>query len=232
MESRLIDRDVQAGIDRSAGPHQHLLLLGSIGFGLSCALLSPGDLRLTTRFLVGWNVAALGFMLLLAVQMLKCSEDSFRRVLVANAATGRAVLGLSALAAIASFTAVLTELSTVKQVTGFLAPMHIAFAVLTIVSAWAFIHTMFALHYANSYYVHQTTAGASQSALDIPGVDGKPDFIDFLYFAFTIGLSCATSDTAVHSRRLRRTVMVHGILTFFFNMVILGFTINIAATFF
>jgi uncharacterized membrane protein len=65
--------------------------------------------------------------------------------------------------------------------------------------------------------------------LDFPGEKGEPDYWDFLYFSFVIGMTFQTSDTAISSRALRRQTLGHSILAFFFNTVILALSINIMA---
>jgi uncharacterized membrane protein len=96
--------------------------------------------------------------------------------------------------------------------------------VLTILLSWAFIHTMFALHYAHEFYDEEAGGG-----MTFPGGDGDPDYWDFAYFAFVIGMTSQVSDVSVTSKRIRRTVAAHGIVSFLFNAALLALSVNIAA---
>jgi uncharacterized membrane protein len=89
--------------------------------------------------------------------------------------------------------------------------------------SWAFIHTIFALHYAHEFY--DVTAGG----LAFPQGSADPDYWDFVYFSFVIGMTSQVSDVAVTSKELRRIVTAHGMLSFVFNAALLALTVNLAA---
>ena len=84
------------------------------------------------------------------------------------------------------------------------------------------LHTSYALHYAYLYYRSKGSAGG----LAFPG-EQSPDQLDFAYFAFTIGTSFAVSDVDVTDRAIRRAVLGHQILSFFFNTSILALVVNL-----
>ena len=107
--------------------------------------------------------------------------------------------------------------------------LHVMLAVMTIVSSWLLVHTIFALLYAHIYY--QPTKGDTEqiaSGLDFPN-DEEPDYWDFLYFSFIIGMTSQVSDVQTISRSMRRLALLHGVLSFFFNTSILAMSINIIA---
>ena len=136
------------------------------------------------------------------------------------------ILVLVIIAAIAALAAIVAELSVAKDLKGMLKFAHIGLAGLTIVSSWAFTHMMFALHYAHDYYVADIKG--RPVGLDFPGED-KPDYFDFLYLAFAIGTSGQTADVSFTSKSMRRVGMVHSVLVFFFNTMLLALMINSAA---
>jgi uncharacterized membrane protein len=104
-----------------------------------------------------------------------------------------------------------------------LAGASVAFmAALGVISAWGLLHTSYALHYAYLYYRSEESAGG----LTFPS-EQSPDQLDFAYFAFTIGTSFAVSDVDVTGRSIRRAVLGHQILSFFFNTSILALVINL-----
>jgi uncharacterized membrane protein len=132
-------------------------------------------------------------------------------------------------AAIASLAAIIAELAVAKDMTGSLKYAHIALAFLTILSSWAFTHTMFALHYAHNYYV--AVSNNKPAGLAFPEQD-VPDYGDFLYFSCVIGTSGQTADVSFTSTSMRRIGLIHCVLAFVFNTTVLALTINIAASLF
>jgi uncharacterized membrane protein len=136
------------------------------------------------------------------------------------------VLALVVLSSIASLVAIGAQLVVVRELHGAERYSHLALAVLTIISSWAFTHVMFALHYAHDYY--QAVARGHHGGVSFPG-DEPPLYGDFLYFACIIGTSGQTADVSLSSRHMRGIGTLHCILAFFFNTTILALTINIAA---
>ena len=135
-----------------------------------------------------------------------------------------AILILTVLAALASLGTIVAELGT-SQGAG-RTPGQLALATVTIVLSWLLVHTIFALNYAHDYYGEH---GAKKSGLKFPDED-DPDYWDFVYFSFVIGMTCQVSDVAVASQSIRRTVNAHGVVSFFFNTALLALTVNIAAS--
>jgi len=94
-------------------------------------------------------------------------------------------------------------------------------AALGVVSAWGVLHTSYALHYAYLYYRSEESAGG----LAFPG-EQSPKQFDFAYFAFTIGTSFAVSDVDTTDAVIRRAVLGHQILSFFYNTSVLATVIT------
>ena len=98
---------------------------------------------------------------------------------------------------------------------------------LALALAWMFMNTMFALHYAHRYY-GDAAGRRPLGGLDFPG-DEDPDYWDFLYFSFVVGMTFQVSDVQITSRQLRRVALIHGLVAFAFNMVILALSVNVVA---
>lgn len=111
------------------------------------------------------------------------------------------------------------------------AVLEVGFAILSVLLGWFTIHTMAALHYAYEYYgpVEKVSGSGTKPAggLDFPH-DDAPDGVEFLYFAYVIGVAFAVSDVQVHSRSMRRIVLIHSTFAYFFNTLILAATVNVA----
>lgn len=105
--------------------------------------------------------------------------------------------------------------------------IHLLLSLGTVVFSWMLVHTAFGLHYAHAFYGDSDEPGQDRHAggLDFPG-EHAPDYFDFAYFSFVIGMTCQVSDVQITSRRMRRLGLLHGVLAFGFNTVILAMLIN------
>ncbi len=142
-----------------------------------------------------------------------------------------AILSTITGAAFASFLAIFFLLRDTKGLPPNLLLLHLGLSVLTIVGSWMQVHTIFTMHYAHSYYGNSSKQQGSYSqanGLDFPG-DDEPDYKDFLYFSFGIGMTCQVADVQTTSRSMRFLVLVHSVLSFFFNTAILAMSVNIIA---
>jgi len=195
--------------------------------GLSVIAMTPDSWLLATRLLVGWDVG-IGLYLLADYQLIaSCDADHIRRR-AAIADEGRVtILVLTVAAALASLGAIIALLGSTRA--GGRDALQLALATLTILLSWAFIHTIFALHYAHEYYGEFGAKRRGASGLAFPN-EAKPDYWDFVYFSFVIGMTSQVSDVAVASKPIRRTVAAHGIVSFLFNAALLALTVNIAAS--
>ena len=184
-------------------------------------LAAATDWRTATRLLVACDLS-LVLYLSLAAHLMASSEIAHIRERAAREDEGQvAILVLTVAAALASLAAIFAQLG-VHDGRG--AP-HIALATVTILLAWAFIHTMFALHYAHEFYDEEVGGG-----LAFPGGATEPDYWDFVYFSFVIGMTSQVSDVGITSQVIRRTATAHGVVSFVFNAALLALTVNIAAS--
>ena len=183
--------------------------------------------HLVTRSLIAWNAGADLYVLLAAIMMIRSSQHHMRRRAQLQDDGQLAILVLASLAAVASLAAIAGELAVVKDAHGFLKTAHIALAGVTVLSSWAFIQIMFALHYAHQYY--GALSHGRPAELLFPGGE-EPDYGDFFYFAAIIGTSGQTADVAFASKPMRRIGSLHCILAYLLNTTVLALLINIAAS--
>jgi uncharacterized membrane protein len=200
--------------------HKRLILSATLG--LVVMLVVPA--APITRMLIGWDAGVLIYLVAAAVVMTRCSSVSeMQNNAAAQDEGGFAILILSIAAAVASLGAIFAELSTIERTSPSYG-LYIALAIGTVVLSWAFTHTIFALHYAHAFYGEHLR----KSGLRFPD-DGQPDYWDFVYFAFVIGMTFQVSDVAITHKSIRRMVVAHGALSFFFTAAIISVTVNIAA---
>jgi len=210
--------------------HPRLFLSGV--FGVIVGLSLPEAWRPITRGLVAWNAATWTYLIAASVMIWRSQNQDIRRRAAWEDEGRYTILTLAAVASTISLGAIFAQLSTVKGMPHPARDLHIGLAVATIVGSWLFMHLTFALHYAHEFFriarSQQTTP--SHGCITFPGND-TPDYLDFLYFSYVIGVACQTADVSIAGRSLRRLATIHGILAFFYNNAVLAMTINIAAGF-
>ncbi len=188
----------------------------------------PRDFREATRLLIAWNAGAWVFLVLIAVMMADRQRDA-RAEAAPEDEDQRTLVVLGIVAAIAAIAAIIWELGPVKDMKGWPKAAHLGLVAASVLSSWTFIQTIFALHYAGAYY--QPHAGDIRGGLEFPGAP-EPGWSEFVYQSFVIGCTFATSDVNVASARMRRIVVIQGVVSFFFNTLVLALAINIAANLF
>jgi uncharacterized membrane protein len=199
-------------------------LYGSVFAALAVFMLLPPTLRGTTRMLVAWDVGVALYLALAGWTMARASIEAMRERANQEDDGATAILVLTVGAAVASLAAIGAELHGVRSAEREGETLRLVLAAFTILCSWFFLHVIFAVHYAHEFYAGE---GDLQS-LAFPN-ERSPDYFDFLYFSFTIGAAAQTSDVSVVSRRMRRLVLAHTVLSFLFNATVLALAINVAA---
>ena len=202
-----------------------LFISVAIGLLATGVLFAITDWRTPTKLLTGWDIG-LTLYLVLAFNLMARSDLHRLKRRAANQDEGSvAILFLIVAAAIASLGAIFAELGTVGGASR--TPGQLLLATATVVMSWAFIHSIFALHYAHEFYGEGRDRKIG--GMTFPD-DQEPDYWDFTYFAFTIGMCAQVSDVTVSSKSIRRTVLLHSVISFLFNAALLALTVNIAAS--
>lgn len=168
--------------------------------------------------MTGFDIAALVFLASLW-PLLDDDVADLRQRAKDNDANRAGLLALTALVTAVILVAIGNELS------GKPSPLTVALVIATLAMAWLFSNTVYALHYAHLYY-SDDAHGGDVGGLDVPGT-GRPDYADFIYFAFTLGMTFQTSDVQMTGRAMRRVAIGHCLAAFVFNLGVLAFTINV-----
>jgi uncharacterized membrane protein len=205
---------------------QRLLLGAALG---SVVGLLPWPLEGATRFLLGWCFGAAVY-LLPAWWLAETSDAESTRARAQSLDQPSALMLAAMVSVIAASVLALTLLLKqvgvgVGQWGGAERISHIALGLLALAGSWFMIHTIYGFHYAHRYY---QAAPGRDPGLDFPG-KLDPDYFDFLYYAFVIGMCSQVSDVQVRSREMRRITLVHSVLSFAFNMLVLALSINVVA---
>ncbi|MCQ8241554.1 DUF1345 domain-containing protein [Rhizosaccharibacter radicis] len=174
-----------------------------------------------TSVLIGWNLGVLGYAAMLARVVWRSSVDGLRRS-AAELDEGRwSVLLITVGASVASLLAIVALLARVHGHPH--AGWTEALAGLTVILSWFFVHAVFATHYAHEFW--REPGGG----LQFPGND-RPDYVEFLYFAFCLAVASQVSDVTTESAAMRRLVLVHSLVAFLFNTAVVALGVNIAAS--
>jgi uncharacterized membrane protein len=208
---------------RLARLHGKLLVAAAVGF-VAGALL-PGDMRLPTRVLSGWDIGIALYLGLTYPMVIHADVARIRKRASEQDEGAFAILLLTIVATIASLVAVVFELGGLKETQApTIGPVLLAAA--TILLSWTFVHMIFSLQYAHEYYGERSDGKIG--GLHFPGTE-KPEYWDFLYFSLVIGMTSQVSDVAITSKVIRRMAAVHGVLSFFFNLTVLALTVNMVS---
>ena len=199
-------------IGNMIAPPRFLAFLAALVVGVPVAASSMRDPALGA--MVGFDVAALLF-LTLCFPLLRSSAALIRTHAKANDANRTLLLVVTGIVIVVLLIAIAAE--TVGQRPQ---PETKLLVVATLALAWLFSNSVYAFHYAHLTY------SEGGRALEFPSTP-EPGYWDFVYFAFTLGMTFQTSDVAIHDERIRRVVTMHSFAAFVFNIGVLAFTINV-----
>jgi uncharacterized membrane protein len=199
----------------------------SIGVAL-LATLSLLSLRMegTTRLMIGWDIFSFCMISMSLVTVLSLCPQQIRIVAGHEDESRAIVFVIVVIATLCSLAGVLLLLG--NKGNWLLSKGLETFIYITGVTfSWILLHTIFMYRYAHFYYGdHATLKGQIAGGLDIPE-ETHPDYLDFAYFSFVIGMTFQVSDIQISSRHIRRMALLHGLLSFVFNTVIVALTINV-----
>jgi uncharacterized membrane protein len=202
----------------------HLTL--AIAVGVAVGWFWPGQHGWLQRTLIGWNGGVWPYLMTMTWMMVRASPHKVRMIAGREDENAGLILGTLLFGALLSVTAIVTELARLDHPSPHVLAQRYGFTALTVVGSWLLVGVLFTFHYAHLYY--RTPGG--KPPLRFPDEKLQPDYWDFLYFSFTIAVAVQTSDVAIASRAVRKVALAQSVLAFFFNLAILGLSINIAAS--
>jgi uncharacterized membrane protein len=181
-------------------------------------------LAATVAAVAGWDAAAAFFVFSVWISVIRFSPEETREH-ATREDTSRVAASLLLLgASVASLIGVGFDLVKAEHAHTVGRLILTVTAVLTVALSWAMVQTVFSLRYAHEYYT--PPAGG----IDFKNDEERPDYHDFAYVAFTVGMTFQVSDTDIQARRTRRTVLRHALLAYLFGAVILAVVVNVIAT--
>ncbi len=202
----------------------HPRLTAAALLGVAVSIFAPAD-SLISKILIGWNAGVWTYLVLMLWLTVRSRADDVKRIAEVEDENAGVVLLIVCIAAIASLATITLELAGSKDLETSRRLLHYGFTGMTVIGSWLLVGVIFSVHYARLFY----TWNGKDPALRFAEGLLTPNYWDFLYFSFTIGVAVQTSDVGVATRGLRKIVLAQSLIGFLFNTAILGFSINIAA---
>lgn len=201
------------------------LLISAAVMGMVTAAAARLEVR--HAVLAGWNAGALLYLAWMWQIILTTDEPALRVHAADRDASPWVILFLAAGAVLFSLGAIAVALYDISahpergaQVAG------LALAGFTLVVSWMLFNTVFAIHYAHLYFEDRDRDGTEYGGLAFPG-ERPTSYMDFVYFALSVGAAFQVSDVSVTTSRFRRVVTIHSVLAFLFNTCVLALAINL-----
>lgn len=204
--------------------HGHLRLWIALAAGTASFFLLPHALSSIARVLISWDFGVMLFLVMIYRWMSGLTAQQLCSHYAEEDPSGPVILAAVTGAALLSLLAIVEPLATLRHAAHAEQAWRFALAALTLIASWLLVPTMFTMHYADMFY----SAPPSDRPLAFPRTE-MPAFWDFAYFSFTIAAACQTADVSTTQAPVRRVVIAHEIISFAFNVAILGFAINITA---
>jgi uncharacterized membrane protein len=198
-----------------------------VGFALLAGAVTASigwlTMPVVASILLGWDVAVVIYLVWTGASVWNLNPG--RTAQLANRedpSTPVAEL-VVLLAGTAMLAAVGFALVKAGQTSGVLKAYLVTIGLLSVVLSWAVVHTIFGLRYARAYYA-EPVGGIEFNEAE------PPNYIDFAYYSFTVGMTFQVADTNITARAVRRTTLHHALLSYLFGAVLLGIVINVVAT--
>jgi uncharacterized membrane protein len=199
-----------------------------LAVGVAAYLAQPNSISWHTRAVVSWDLSVLIYLGLAWWLIASADAAMTRDHALSQDQSVYVIFLFVVVAAFASVVAIGFVVSTIRE----LDPgpgVASALTVGALISSWLLIQTVFAFHYAHRYYAILHRQRTATPELVFPG--GKePDYLDFAYYSFVVGMTSQVSDVAVTARQMRGLTLVHSVLAFVFNIAVLALSINIIAS--
>lgn len=211
----------RAGLGRLVAPPRFVMFIVLLvgGFFVHRELVDPS--RWTESFILGFDLAAACFLVSLVPLWREADGSVIRNHADANDANRIVVLLTTLMVMVVVMAGISGELPAAGKGNS----TAIVKLVGSLLLIWLFTNSVYALHYAHDYYSSDPETGGDCGGLEFSGKD-EPAYSDFMYFAFTLGMTFQTSDTGVTVARVRKIVLLHSLTAYLFNIGVIAFTIN------
>ncbi len=212
--------------------NRQLRLYISIIIGLAIFFISKISSSGIVSFMFGWISFAVFHLLLSWIIIFSFHPADVKSFAKKEDSSAPFIFIFVLLAAFISLFAIIVLLQSIPNESKRGLSLHILLSFASVFCSWTLVHTIFTLRYAHLYYVQDIYPGLNKDpdsyGLDFPN-EKEPDYLDFAYFSFVLGMTFQVSDVVINSRKIRRIALLHGFLSFVYNTVIVALSINIVS---
>ena len=210
-------------IDRLSGFQKLFICLF---FGVMAFIITPTGTQSLVRVMIGWDTFSIIMVVFGWLTFFKTTAFQIRAQAKVQDENRIVIFSIVLIATLAGLIAVIILIITKKE-SHSESEYKIPIAVLGMLLSWLLIHTTFTLRYAHIFYGNQEeNADKHAGGLEFPK-EAKPDYLDFAYFSFVLGMTFQVSDVEVTSKRLRRLVLLHSLISFIYATIMIALTINV-----
>ncbi|QHS57941.1 DUF1345 domain-containing protein [Mucilaginibacter sp. 14171R-50] len=222
-------------MQRVTQPEKNLLLRLDVHYRLYLSLLIGALTFFFARHnpsvpsvtLITWIAVALSIIILDWITILLAHPKDIRRITDLQDSSRAMIFVFVMTASLVSLIAIYLLLKSTKGESGDTVTGYIILAMAAVVVSWWMVHTVFTMRYAHLYYNTDDGKKTPLGGLDFPGDDKDPDYLDFVYFSFVVGMTFQVSDVEISSKQIRRLAWGHGLISFAFNTAIVALSINV-----
>jgi len=205
----------------------HYRLLVSLLVGIGAFLLARHINSVPAVTLIVWIAIALSIIILDWITILWAHPKDIREIASLEDSSRYLIFLFVLTASLVSLVAMYLLLKSTKDQPDDTVAGYIFLAMGAVVVSWWLVHTVFTMRYAHIFYTTKGKSKAALGGLEFPGDDKEPDYLDFVYFSFVVGMTFQVSDVEISSKQLRRLAWAHGLIAFAFNTAIVALSINV-----
>jgi uncharacterized membrane protein len=208
--------------------HRLLISLAVSAVVLFCFV--GGRFSVPALILVTWIAFAVSIIVMDWVIILTSHPKEVRTIARIEDSSRTLIFIFVLISSLVSTLAIFFLLKSSKQLSPQVVTGHVLLGMASVIASWTLVHTIFTLRYAHMFYTTDTDDDGKKKqlgGLQFPGDEKEPDYLDFVYFSFVLGMTFQVSDIEISSRQIRRLAWVHGMISFAFNTAIVALSINV-----
>jgi uncharacterized membrane protein len=208
----------------------HLRMLVSFIASAVALFFCWGRFSTPAIILITWIAFALIIIIMDWIIILSSHPREVRRIARLEDSSRTLIFLFVIVASIISMLAIFFLLKSSKELSPEAVTGHVLLGMASVIISWWLVHTIFTLRYAHLYYSTDPDDDQKKKllgGLEFPGSEKDPDYMDFVYFSFVLGMTFQVSDIEISSRQIRRLALAHGLISFAFNTAIVALSINV-----
>lgn len=205
------------------------LFISLIASGIAL-FLCWGHFSAPATVLITWIAFALMIIIMDWIIIMSSHPMEVRRIASIEDSSRTLIFLFVIIASLISMLAIFFLLKSSKELSPEAVTGHVLLAMTSVIISWWLVHTIFALRYAHMFYATDPDDDQKKKplgGLEFPGKEKDPDYLDFVYFSFVVGMTFQVSDVEISSRFIRRLAWIHGLIAFAFNTAIVALSINV-----